>query len=284
MTTEQKTGLMNRLLTNRNFLWRLLFIILAITTLVPFQLPLKITTPTTRTFEALNKLGPQNKVVFSFDFTGGDLAECIPIADIMVEHLIQKKAKVVYTAFTNVDQTTLGNIVFEHTNAYSRMKYGEDFVWLGFQPGGEILIAKLGEDWSSIQVDVRGTPKSQLPLLNGINKITDFDTVIVISTQDPQPHAIMRQWVQRYNMLNVYGASSSHGAMSYYRYYEMGVLRGYVVALKGAAEYELLMKTPGLASKRMNVISISQFALVAMLALAGIAAVHDKVSKKEKVR
>ena len=60
------------------------------------------------------------------------------------------------------------------------IRYGIDFINLGFQAGNELVIQRMG---SSIRAafanDARyGRPIDQFPIMNGLNKLSDFDLVI----------------------------------------------------------------------------------------------------------
>jgi len=97
----------------------------------------------------------------------------------IVQYLTQIGIKWVgYSASTSA-QSIIVDLIEKLKEWYPDKTYGVDYVFLGFIPGEpDIRAALLATNLDSITVDYKGTPRSQLPLLQRVHDRTDFDLFI----------------------------------------------------------------------------------------------------------
>jgi hypothetical protein len=152
---------------------------------------------------------------------------------------------------------------------YSK-EYGVDFVNFGYRPGGAVFLVNLGRDIHDVcRQDVYGTAVEELPMMADIRAANDIGLVITMSMGIPGSD----QWIWYYHARyrgNLATAQTAIGAPRYYQYLQTGQLVGLIGGMKGAAEYEVLVDTPGLAIVGMDSQSIAHLLIIAFVILGNI--------------
>ena len=167
----------------------------------------------------------------------------------------------------------------------------EDYVLLGFRPGNEAIVKGLASDLRKVfTVDAAQKPISEIPMMEGINNLNDFQFMFTGSAGYPGTF----EWVQ-------YGADPtgvplSSGTTSIQvnevmPYVQSGQLKGILAGMPGAAEYERLVEiklndmginlVPGKASSMMSAQSIAHIMIVLFIVLGNVAYF---INRKEKVK
>jgi hypothetical protein len=125
---------------------------------------------------------------------------------------------------------------------FPHLEYGEDYVNLGYKPGWEGVIKVIVTDLRELYTtDDKGTNVDQIPMMDGINSVQDFDLVINVSAG----YAGTKEWVQyaatpfRDRIRLVAGCTGVQAPLLYPYIPEQ--LPGLLGAIKGAAEYEKLV-------------------------------------------
>ena len=162
---------------------RYIFLLIGLSVLIPLikpnwiNIPIKTTNNSQIVFNELNKLNEGDKVLVSFEYGASTKPEIHPMSVAVLQHLFSKGVKV-YTvplwpeglmmakyALQEVVDSELFNIT-EHI----------DFVSLPYKAGGEIIIRGIATDLRSIFTqDVNNILLEQIPMMEGVNKISDFD-------------------------------------------------------------------------------------------------------------
>jgi hypothetical protein len=141
-------------------------------------------------------------------------------------------------------------------NEFSKVTYGEDYVFLGFIPGSETGLASLLADIrGTVTVDFYGTPIDELPIMNGVNTATDFDLVFDSETDLTLMDGFVRQVSATYEGVKL--AMAASGGQFLEPYYPDQV-QGLMYPLPQAgAEYEILIKSPGNASSQITLLFVA---------------------------
>ena len=163
-----------------------------------------------------------------------------------------------------------------------------DYVSLPYKAGGEIIIRGIATDLRSIFTqDVNNILLEQIPMMEGVNKISDFDFVFDLSAGVPGN----AEWVQF--ACDEYNVPLSSGCTSIMvtdaiPYVESGQIRGILAGMPGAAEYEQMVFNylnnletnehmnpdvevlPGKATSRMSAQSIAHVLMVIFIILGNI--------------
>ena len=125
---------------------------------------------------------------------------------------------------------------------FSDMVYGEDYVDLGFKTGNEGVIKLVANDLrTQYPQDARGTPIDDIPMMEGVASIRDFDVIMNVSAGYPGT----KEWVQYAvasapDDVKLVAGCTGVQAPLLYPYYPQQ-MSGLLAAIKGAAEYESLV-------------------------------------------
>ena len=274
---------------------RYIFLLIGLSVLIPLlkpswvNIPIKTTLNSEIVFNEISKLNEGDKVLLSFEYGASTKPEIHPMSIAILQHLFSKGIKV-YTvplwpeglmmakyALNEVIDSKLFNVI-EHI----------DYVSLPYKAGGSIVIRGIATDIRSIYTqDISNVFLDEIPMMKGINKITDFDLVIDLSAGVPGN----AEWVQyacdEYNVPLTSGCTSIM-VTDAIPYVESGQIRGILAGMPGAAEYEQMVFKflndtsnrklinenvsimPGKATSRMSAQSIAHVLMVIFIILGNI--------------
>ena len=222
---------------------------------------------------------PNSKVLLSFDYGPSTMPEIHPMAIALLRHMFAKNIKVYGIALWDT-----GN--FMSTDAFSQVSkefeiaYDEDYVNLGYKPGGEAVIQGLTSDFrTKYKSDLSGNNIDHLLLMKNVNNLEDFDFVISLSAGDPGS----KQWVQfgtdPSNIPFTTGCTSIQ-VTDIIPYVENDQILGILEGMPGAAEYESLVNAelkkknkdvnPGKATSMMAAQSIAHVIIVILIIFGNI--------------
>ena len=267
---------------------RWIFLMIALGTLLPILkpigFPVSITPPVQSIYAKIETLGPSDVVVLSYDYGPTTGAENDPMADAILRHCLLRNVKVVALALYPLGGlTAMNNSLTRIMTEFPEAKYGVDYVNLGYKDGGQASMKLLAEDFSqAFPGDTNGTPLSELSLMQQVKGARNAQLAVSIAT------GIIGEWWA--NLINAqFGIPVAVGctavsAPKYYAYLEAKQMIGLIGGLKGASEYEKLLKDgypvtrkayadPLLqtASKGMDVQTIDHLIIIAFIVIGNIA-------------
>jgi hypothetical protein len=236
-------GAILRFLQNLDRRW--IFLLVGLGTILPILYPIgfpvSVTPPVQRIFDAVEKLGPDDVVLVSFDYGPTTRAENAPMAAAVVRHCFARGIKVVALALYPTGGAAMAHE--EMTRAageFPGLRYGIDYVNLGYKDGGQAMMKQMGEDIHAVYPsDAQGRPLAQLPLMQRVHNYSDVKLVVSLAT------GIIGEWWA--NLINAqFGTPVAVGctavsAPKYYAYLDTGQMLGLLGGLKGASEYEELL-------------------------------------------
>jgi hypothetical protein len=195
------------------------------------------------TFNEIEQLNEGDPVLLSFDFDPASEGELGPMATAFTKHVCEKKLKIYYMALWPVGPQMIDdNISKVIMSDFPQMIYGEDYVNLGFKSGGEGVIKVIVTDIRELYTtDDKGTNINDIPMMDKIHSVQDFKLIINVSAG----YAGTKEWVQYAvtpysdKIRLVAGCTGVQAPLLYP--YIPGQLRGLLGAIKGAAEYEVLV-------------------------------------------
>jgi hypothetical protein len=131
--------------------------------------------------------------------------------------------------------------------------YGEDYAFLGYVPGIETAIVAWAEDPRiTTPVDYYGNSIDDLGVMDGINKIDDFDLVMIATGGSSRWDPMMRQWAGTYfETVDFWAMGQTSQRITYWPYYQAGMVKGLLATLE-AARYEGLLGSPGLLTAYLD--------------------------------
>lgn len=228
---------------DRRVIFSLMALAVAVPILFPVQLPEKETPIVIDAFETIEALNEGDRVYIALDFDPASAGELQPMATSFVRHACEKKLKICFTSLWPVGPQLIKKTVREVIEKdFPDMKYGEDYVDLGFQTGNEGVIKLVVNDLrAQYPTDSEGTPIDDIPMMEGVKSIRDFDVIMNVSAGYPGT----KEWVQYAvtsapDDVKLIAGCTGVQAPLLYPYYPQQ-MSGLLAAIKGAAEYELLM-------------------------------------------
>ena len=276
---------------------KIIFAIIGIVVLIPLlkpewvDIPIQISPDSRKVFTELSSLEPGSKVLLSFEYGPSTKPEIHPMSVALLNHLFAKQIKVyimalwpdgVFMATDALDQVLSSKLfnVEEYT----------DYVNLGFKQGGEVVIRGVASDIRQLYTkDYKQVPMDDIPMMEGVNSVSDFDYVIDLSAGTPGT----TEWVQYAcdpkNVPFTSGCTSIQ-VTDVMPYVKSGQVRGILAGMPGAAEYESMVKeelqrlqkenSPGInpsvtvptgkATGRMSAQSIAHLVMVLFIILGNI--------------
>jgi hypothetical protein len=249
---------------------QLIFILIAFSVAIPLVikigLPNEVTSEVMRVYESIEKLDSGAVVMISFDHEASSLPEVKPMAQAILRHCFAKKLKVIGLALM-AEGTAIGDqILREVANEY-HANYGRDYLFLGFRPQSQSAILGMGEEIKRVfPQDYKNTPLEQISMMKKIKNYDDVDLIISVADGD-MPLLWVDYAVSRYHK-KFACASTAVMATSFYPFLSSGQMVGLVGGLKGAAEYEMLIKKPGMGQRGMDAQSVCHLVII-ILVIAG---------------
>jgi len=240
----------------------------AIPLLRPLGFPVQISEETRSFHREMDALNAGDIILLSIDYEGDVMAEVDPMAVAVMKHAFSKDLKVValttYAGGTGIAE----RILAEAARAYGKT-YGEDYVFLGYNPDWSGTILRLGESFkATYPTDQHGRNTNEIPLMQRVETYRDIRLVVSISGS-----ALSEYWAiwagGRYGV-KVISGNTAIQAISIYPYYQARQILGFLGGLKGAAEYEALIAKPGMGAKGMDAQSIAHGLMVLFIIVGNI--------------
>ena len=274
---------------------RLIYLLVSLSVLIPLlnpnllQLPTKTTKNTQIVFDSLNDLKENDKVLLSFEYGASTKPEIHPMSIAILNHLFSKGIKVYIVSLWPEGVMMAADAINEVVDSnLFKVEYGIDYINLGYKQGGPVVIRGIATNIGSVFTqDVHLTLLDEIPMMNNIKDVRDFDFVFDLSAGFPGN----AEWVQY--ACDEYKIPLSSGCTSIMvtdaiPYVESGQLKGIIAGMPGAAEYENLVYDylnnleynkfmnknvdikPGKATSRMSAQSITHLLMVLFIIFGNI--------------
>ena len=267
METEKK-GILERIgQIDQRILYWLLASLLILPYLVTVGFPLPLSPMTQEFYNYIDELEPGSVVLYSSDSGPGGLPEMEGSIVAVSRHLASKDLKVIIIAVWTPAAALVNDEKISGAFRAVGKEYGVDYVNCGFLPGGEGAVATLANDFSGlILTDYYGTPMTDLPIMDGIHNAEDFDLIIANGFPD---WLYMRQdWVPKFErtLISMKSAGGATEIMGMYPHQTKAILGG----ARAGAEYEVLIKQPGVAKKGIESLTFGVIAFVVFIVLGNV--------------
>lgn len=221
-------------------------------------------------YDAIEAVPPGSTVLLAGDYDPGTVAENYPAHLAAVRHLMSRNIKIVAIALYPGGPPLTEQVLRIGAAEYQKTA-GVDFVNLGYKAGNELVMSRMGQSIpGTFPVDLQGVPVEKIPVMNGIKNFNDFKLLVNISAGYPGTKEWVQQVVSRYHIPMV-AAVTAVSAPEYYPYLQTGQLHGLLGGMAGAAEYEVLVKHPGLAMRGMDAQSLAHVFIALLIILGNIA-------------
>lgn len=224
--------------------WIYLFVLVSLITpiVVPIGLPVTTTSSTRKAFEFVEGLKPGDTVWLSYDYGPSSAPENDPMAEAFLRQCFLKKVKVIVCALYPLGGLGLANnSVARVTAEFPGLQYGVDYVNLGYKDGAAAVMRRLGDNIAeAFPTDVNGRPIGEFPIMQGVRDIRQVAVVFTAATG-----LIGEYWITQVHAqfgTPVIIGPTAVSAPKYYAFLNAGQLVGMLGGMKGAAEYEKLLR------------------------------------------
>lgn len=239
--------------------------------------------------DQIGALGENDVVLIGYDWDARRVAELRPLEDAVIGQLIEQKVKLVLMS-TDPQGSLLLYDLRDNLRANGYAQYGDDYILLGYQPGGELALRAMAQNFGQfLSADFNGTDVSTGGLATGastgtnqpLDSLNDFSMIMLLADDQVDVQSWMEQ-VQRtardvpFSVLltaeaapsaapylrqpNVFGLSGTDGALAYQ-------------ALRGA---DTSVVASSAAQLRLGMIAFVVLLLFSMVVAAIMAAVRRR--------
>jgi hypothetical protein len=257
--------ILERLLTiDRRIIFLVVFLALSIPIFLQLKINIQVTSEVQILYDALSKLSRGSRILVSCDYDPGSEPELQPMAEAGFRYFIENHLKFVIIglwpqgslqankALESINEAQDDFIVENGDTLYfggdlivvgsDTARYGIDFINLGYQVGQELVIQRMGSSFgAAFPNDTRfGRPISEYPIMEGINRLADYDFIYNLSAGYPGTYEWVQFAVDRFHVA-VGAGNTAVQAPLVYPYLDTGQLSGLLGGMKGGAEFERLV-------------------------------------------
>ena len=253
---------------------RWIYLMVAVATFFPMivvmQFPVELTPEAVQLYEAIDNLPDSSVVMLTFDYYPSAMAETRPMSIAALRHMFSKDMKVVTVSNIPLGGPTIAEGVTRSIAKEYGKEYGVDYVNLGYRANYVAVMHGLATSIESIfKADFTGTPLKDLPLMQDVKNYNDIEFIFVVAD-----NATIDYWISivnaQYN-IPVGGGVTAVVAPKMYAFVEAKQLTGLLGGMKGAAEYERLVKISGSATRGMASQSLVHFLIIFFVIIGNVA-------------
>jgi hypothetical protein len=254
---------------DRRYIYVLLVVLIIYPLVNPIGLPLGKSPETDQVFSTVENLPPNSIVILSPDYSPGAEAELWPQTVAITHHLMQKGHRIIALSLW-ADGVMYARRAMETIGPQYNYVNGVDYIVMPWVAGRDAAVSAMGRDFRSVyQVDFYGVPTASLPMFEDIQDIKDIALVVSYATGDDMDYYL--QQLQAIYGTPVTGGCTAVSSPGRMPYLATGQLSGFLSGLRGAAEYEVLVKVPGLAAAGMDAQSLSHAMVIVFIILGNLA-------------
>lgn len=270
---------------------RIIFLLVGLAVIVPLVvnigLPSRPGKYTVKLYDFIDRLPPKSQpILIDASYSPAMMPELQPMLKAILRHCFAKKIRVLLMTLDANGPALCQEALRETAPEFGAVE-GEDYVFLGFKPGGAAVMMAIGENIrQAYPTDYQGRQMTDIPMMADVRNYADIPLVISIAGS-----AITQSWIvyagTRYHA-NVGGGCTAVSTADYYPFLQSGQLVGLLNGMKGASEYEWLnekngySKSPKVAGKGMDAVSIVHLLLMAFIVLGNIGYFVGRASAKKK--
>lgn len=220
---------------------RIIYLLVACLVGVPLFLPLKprlaVSPEAKQLFDFIETMPRDKVVLIAADWEAGTRGECWPMTEAVLVHLLREKRKFAIVGFVPQGPEFAQNIAEKWVGVYGG-KYGTDWCNWGYKAGYDTTLRALRQNiHSTVKTDVKGTPIGELEMMKHVRTIKDIGLVVEFTGS-----GLLDMYLQRVPETPLAQGCTAIIAPEQYTYLLSGQLKGLLVGMRGAAEYEKLLE------------------------------------------
>lgn len=263
---------------------RYIFVLVALALLIPlfitspsgFLKKIDISPPVRSLYDYVEKLPPGSKVMIAFDYDPPTTPELQPMAVSFLKHCFMKDLKVIMIGLwpqgpVQAQFAMENEVLVDEKIKAKNLKYGLDYVNLGFQAGNEFVILRMGTDIAAaFPADYFSTRTKELPLMKDVKNFDNIRLIYNLSAGYPGTY----EWVifagDRFGV-KIAGGNTAVQYPHNSPYLQTGQLVGLLGGMQGAAGYEKVSGYLGKATRYMFSQAVSHAMVVLLIIIGNVA-------------
>ncbi len=219
-------------------------------------------------YNFIENLPEGSNVLISIDYDAASMPELQPLLEVMLRHLFRNNLKVIMMGHWPLG-LPLGQIALEKIAKEMDKKYGYDYVFLGYRPGIAAVMLNMGKEIRMVfDVDYKGVPLDSLPMMREVHNYDDI--ALLIGFEAGSVGDFWVQFAQARFGQKIILTSTAVVTPDLYPYYQAGQIVGLIGGLRGAADYEILVKRKGFAYTGMTAQTVIHVIIIALILLGNI--------------
>ena len=252
---------------------RWIFLMLAVVLFAPIMKPIGLPNKTIsrdvqNAYNYMDKLAPGSFVLFSLDYDPATRPELHPQAVAMVRHAFRKNLRVAVVTYI-AGSTGLIEQLFEKVpGEYNKVK-GTDYVIFPYMANAVAVMTQMSSDFYGIyDKDQDGTDARTMPVMQGIKNYKNMSAIVCITGT-----SMLDYWVAYVGdkfKVPVMGGVTAISQPGYGPYLQTGQLKGLIGGMKGAAEYESLIKEPGKGTSGIDSLNLAHLMVLVLILTSNI--------------
>ena len=230
---------------DRRFVYLIIFLAIAVPTIKPLNLPVKVTRDVHGVFDRIESLEPGSHIIVTVDYEPSTKPEMDPMSKAVLLHCFLKKLKVVSISYLIYGSGVAEDLFAKSEKLYEqetgkKLEYGKDWCYLGYKPGEYAMIIKLGQDIKeTTKQDSYGNDVYELEILKDKNKLGDFPYLVCLHDDSYIDYWIIYGYER--TGIPIGSCCTAVMATGMYPYLQAKQVTGIVGGLKGGSEYEKLV-------------------------------------------
>jgi len=260
-------------------LYILIIVCVSYAIIAPIGLPIPISKETKALYDFVNTILPGKTVYIGFDYQASSLAEIEPSAVALVRHCFSRHIKVLCGGITTESGNLVQRVMDIVLKDYPDKIYGTDWVNIGYKGGGNVFFEAMGVNIidAASGVDFYGNRMEEMPLMQEVKSLKDVALAASMGSLGEGLSTYVKM-IGTPLGVPVTGACFAVSIPESMPLVQSGQLTGLLAGMKGAAEYEQLIKKPGSASVGMDAQSLTHVLIIVFIIVGNI---QYFLSKKE---
>ncbi|MBI2300974.1 MAG: hypothetical protein HYU66_18845 [Armatimonadetes bacterium] len=218
---------------DRRVISTLVILVLVLPMVLPVHLP-TVAFPATRELRAfIDTLPPGKLVIVACDWDASTKGECQPLTACVMDYLFRRHQP--FAIFGLAPQgPELAQKSAEALALKLKCTYGTDWVNFGFRPNGaQTLIAMMNDLPGVVKKDIKDQPITTYAMMKGVKKLPDVGLIYEVTGT-----GILDAYLQFCGGVSLAQGCTAVIGPEQYTYLQSGQLKGLLVGLGGAAQFE----------------------------------------------
>ncbi len=256
---------------DRRVYYVILMIVVALPIVKPLGLPIKVGQQAQDFFETVDKLPEGGKVLVFINYRTDCVVEMNPQLICIFKHVAQKQGKIIMVSGVDEGAMVSQSVAVKVAEELG-LKYGVDWINLGYKPGGDVFMKKMVDNFweASAYCDMNGDPLDKFPIMQGFDSLAKADLVLTLVAVVPSPAEKLLQMAIIPTKVPYAVGTTALQATSEMVFYSSRQYQGLLAGLRGAAEYEFLLGAPGDAITGMDSQSFAHILVIVLIILGNL--------------